>query len=153
MINNIPPGIGGPVFNSLESNISKAMFSIPAVKGVEFGAGFKAATMRGSQHNDPWIIRKGKIVTSKNDAGGIIGGISTGMPIEFSIAIKPTATIGIPQKTVDTAKMKEVEVEFSGRHDPCIVPRVVVVIEAMAALVLMDQMLMEGKIPLILKGR
>lgn len=150
-INNLPAGVGGPVFNSLESTISKAMFSIPSVKGLEFGAGFKSTTMRGSQHNDPWIIEGGRIKTSKNDAGGIIGGISTGMPIKFTVAIKPTATIGIPQRTVDISSMKEVEVEFSGRHDPCIVPRVVVVVEAMAAIVLLDHMLIEGKIPIVLK--
>ncbi|MHA1804170.1 MAG: chorismate synthase [Promethearchaeota archaeon] len=150
MIYNVPPGIGSPVFNNLESNISKAIFSIPAIKGVEFGAGFKASLMRGSQHNDPWIIKDGVIKTSKNDAGGIIGGISTGMPIEFTVAVKPTSTIGIPQNTVDIETMQEIQVKFEGRHDPCIVPRAVVVVESMAAIALLDQMLMEGKIPLVL---
>jgi chorismate synthase len=145
-----PEGIGGPVFNSLESNISKAMFAIPAVKGIEFGAGFKAATMKGSEHNDPWIIKNGKIQTIKNDSGGIIGGISTGMPIEFTIAIKPTATIGLPQKTINIERMENVEISFTGRHDPCIVPRAVVVVEAMTAIVLLDHLLIEGKIPSIL---
>ncbi len=147
---NFPKGKGGPIFNSLESRISKAIFAIPAIKGIEFGAGFKASTMKGSEHNDPWILKDGRIQTSKNDAGGIIGGISTGMPIEFTVAVKPTASIGIPQKTVNIEKMENVEVEFSGRHDPCIVPRIVSVIEAMTANVLLDCLLIEGYIPRII---
>jgi chorismate synthase len=141
IINNVPPGIGSPVFSSLESNISKAIFSIPAIKGIEFGVGFKAASMRGSEHNDPWIIDQNKILTSKNDAGGIIGGLSTGMPIEFVVAVKPTASIGKLQKTVNIKMMKEVELKLEGRHDPCIVPRAVVIVEAMAAIVILDELL------------
>ena len=151
IVNNLPEGVGSPIFNNLESNLSKAIFSIPAIKGIEFGAGFKAATMKGSEHNDPWIIKDGKIHTSKNDSGGIIGGISIGMPIEFTVAVKPTATIGSPQKTVNVKTMETAEVEITGRHDPCIVPRAVVVVEAMTAVVLVDQLLIEGKIPNILK--
>ena len=127
------------------------MFSIPAVRGIEFGAGFKAAKMRGSAHNDPWLVKDGKIQTTKNDSGGIIGGISTGMPIEFSVAIKPTPTIGKSQKTVNIETMENVEVEFTGRHDPCIVPRAVVVVEAMCAIVLLDLLLVEGIIRSVLK--
>lgn len=152
IINNFPAGIGGPIFNSLESNISKAIFSIPAIKGIEFGAGFSAAKMKGSNHNDPWIIKNGRIQTSKNDAGGIIGGISTGMPIEFTIAVKPTPTIGTPQKTINIETMEDTEIEVSGRHDPCIVPRAVVVVESMAAIALLDYLLIEGKISLVLKS-
>ena len=152
IITNTPPGIGGPIFNSLESNLSKAIFSIPAIKGIEFGAGFKAAKMKGSEHNDPWIIKKGRIKTKKNDAGGIIGGISTGMPIEFTVAVKPTPSIGIPQKTVNIKSMEQQEIQIEGRHDPCIVPRVIVVIESMAAIVLVDSLLMEGKIHKILEN-
>ena len=151
IINNFPEGVGGPIFNSLESNISKAIFSIPAIKGIEFGAGFRAATMKGSEHNDPWIIKNDKIQTAKNDSGGIIGGISTGMPIEFTVAVKPTATIGIRQKTVNIKTLKETEIEITGRHDPCIVPRAIVVVEAITAIVLLDHLLLEGKIPSILK--
>ncbi|MHA2035580.1 MAG: chorismate synthase [Promethearchaeota archaeon] len=147
IIRGFPVGKGGPVFNSLESNISRAIFSIPAIKGIEFGAGFKAASMKGSEHNDPWVIDEGKIITSKNDSGGIIGGISTGMPIEFSIVVKPTASIGLPQKTVDISMMENTEIEFSGRHDPCIVPRVIPVVEAIVAVVLLDCLLVEGFIP------
>lgn len=150
IVSNFPAGIGGPIFNSLESNISKAIFSIPAIKGIEFGAGFKAARMKGSEHNDSWIIEGEKIRTSKNDSGGIIGGISIGMPIEFTIAIKPTPSIGIPQKTVNIKTMKEEKIEIRGRHDPCIVPRAIVVVEAMAAVVLLDHLLMEGNISSVL---
>jgi chorismate synthase len=149
IIRGFPEGKGGPIFNGIESNISKAIFSIPAIKGIEFGAGFKAAVMKGSEHNDPWILRNGKIQTSKNDSGGIIGGISTGMPIEFSVAVKPTASIGIPQKTVNIETMENIEIEFSGRHDPCIVPRIIPVIEVMVAVVLLDYLLIEGFIPRI----
>ncbi|MFX1239069.1 MAG: chorismate synthase, partial [Promethearchaeota archaeon] len=149
---NLPEGVGGPMFNSIESNLAKAIFSIPAVKGIEFGAGFKAATMKGSDHNDPWIIKEEKIKTSKNDSGGIIGGISIGTPIEFNVAFKPTPTIGKIQKTINLNTMKHVEVKFEGRHDPCIVPRAVVVVEAMTAIVLLDFMITEGKIPSVLKS-
>ncbi|MFW9948826.1 MAG: chorismate synthase [Candidatus Thorarchaeota archaeon] len=151
IINNVPPGIGGPIFNSLESNISRAIFSIPAIKGIEFGAGFNASRMKGSEHNDPWIIKNGKIRTAKNDSGGIIGGISTGMPIIFTLAVKPTPSIGIVQQTVNIKSMKEEDVRFEGRNDPCIVPRAVVVVESIAAIVILDRLLIEGKIPSVLE--
>ncbi|MFW9825983.1 MAG: chorismate synthase [Candidatus Thorarchaeota archaeon] len=150
VIRGFPAGKGGPVFNSIESKISTAMFSIPAIKGIEFGVGFKSVHMKGSEHNDPWIIDNNEIKTSKNASGGIIGGISTGMPIEFSVAVKPPASIGLPQKTVDISKMKNVEITFSGRHDPCIVPRVVPVVEALIAVVLLDILLIEGFIPKVI---
>ncbi|MFX1571147.1 MAG: chorismate synthase [Promethearchaeota archaeon] len=149
---NFPEGKGGPIFNGLESIISKAIFSIPAIKGIEFGAGFKSAQMKGSEHNDPWIIKDGKIQTMKNDAGGIIGGISTGMPIEFTVVVKPPSSIGISQKTVNIETKKNVEIEFSGRHDPCIIPRVIPAVEAMTAIVLLDCLLIEGFIPKVLKS-
>ncbi len=152
IIINFPAGKGGPIFNSIESSISKAIFAIPGIKGIEFGAGFEAAKMKGSEHNDPWIIKNGKVQTTKNDAGGIIGGISTGMPIEFTVAVKPTASIGISQKTVNIETKENVEIEFSGRHDPCIVPRIIPVVEAMVANVLLDILLLEGYIPRILKS-
>ncbi|MFX1376655.1 MAG: chorismate synthase [Promethearchaeota archaeon] len=148
-----PEGKGGPIFNSIESILSKAIFSIPAIKGIEFGAGFRAAKMKGSEHNDPWIVKEGKIQTIKNDSGGIIGGISTGMPIEFTIAVKPTASIGISQKTVNIETMENVEYEFSGRHDPCIVPRVIPVVEAMTAISLLDCLLIDGFIPRVLEPK
>jgi len=152
VVKNIPPGIGGPVFNSLEAKISRGIFAIPAIKGIEFGAGFKVANMKGSEHNDPWIIKNGEISTLKNDSGGIIGGISTGMPITLRVAIKPTASIGMRQKTVNFRTMKETEIELEGDHDPCIVPRAVVVVESMLAIVLLDQLLIEGKIPSVLEN-
>ena len=148
---NFPAGKGGPIFNSIESDISRAMFAIPAIKGIEFGAGFKASEMRGSEHNDPWTMKDGIIQTTKNDAGGIIGGISTGMPIEFIVVVKPTSSIGVPQKTINIKTMENVEIEFSGRHDPCIVPRVVTIVEAMTANVLLDCLLIDGYIPRIIK--
>ena len=151
IINNVPPGIGGPIFNSLESNISKGIFSIPAIKGIEFGAGFNASRMKGSEHNDPWIIKDGKIKASKNDSGGIIGGISTGMPIVFTLAVKPTPSIGIIQKTVNVKTMEEEEIKIKGRNDPCIVPRAVVVVESITAIVILDYLLIEGKIPSVLE--
>ena len=151
IINNVPPGIGGPLFNSLESNISKGIFSIPAIKGIEFGVGFKASTMMGSEHNDPWIIKDGNIKTSKNDSGGIIGGLSTGMPITFTVAVKPTPSIGIIQKTVNIKRMIEEEIQIEGRNDPCILPRAVVVVESIAAIVILDYLLIKGKIPSVLK--
>lgn len=150
IVNNFPEGVGGPIFNSLESKISKAIFSIPGIKGIEFGAGFEATKMKGSEHNDPWFVENGKIRTLKNDSGGIIGGISTGMPIVFNVAIKPTATIGKVQKTVNVEKMENIEYKFAGRHDPCIVPRAIVVVEAITAIVLLDFLLTEGLISQIL---
>ncbi|MFX0022391.1 MAG: chorismate synthase [Candidatus Hermodarchaeota archaeon] len=152
IVKNFPAGKGGPIFNSLESNISKMIFAIPGIKAIEFGAGFNAATMKGSEHNDPWIIKNGIVQTTKNDAGGIIGGLSTGMPIEFTVAVKPTASISIPQKTVNIETKQNVEIEFLGRHDPCIVPRIIPVVEAMIANVLLDILLLEGFIPRILNS-
>ncbi|MFX1232968.1 MAG: chorismate synthase [Promethearchaeota archaeon] len=146
IVNNYPTGVGGPIFNSLESNLSRAIFAIPAIKGIEFGAGFNAARMRGSEHNDPWIFKNGKILTEKNNSGGIIGGISTGMPIEFTVAIKPTPSIKRSQKTINIQTLQEEEIRIEGSHDPCIVPRIIVVIEAMTAIVLLDYLLIEGKI-------
>jgi chorismate synthase len=129
------------------------MFSIPAVKGIEFGAGFQAAKMKGSEHNDPWIIKDGTIKTAKNDSGGIIGGISIGMPIEFQVVVKPTASIGKKQETVNIEKMETTEFELTGRHDPCIVPRAIVVVEAMTAVTLLDHLLCQGKIPDVLETK
>jgi chorismate synthase len=151
IVNNFPAGVGDPIFNNLQSDISKAIFSIPAVKGIEFGIGFEAARMKGSEHNDPWIIEDGKIKTSKNDAGGILGGISTGMPIEFNVCFKPTASISKTQKTVNIRIMKEMDLSIAGRHDPCIVPRAIPIVESMTAIVLLDHLLLTQKIPLILE--
>ncbi|MHA1771568.1 MAG: chorismate synthase [Candidatus Thorarchaeota archaeon] len=135
---NLPVGLGEPIFNSVESCLSHAMFSIPAVKAIEFGAGFSAAEMRGSTHNDQMRIHDGEISFLKNDAGGILGGITTGAPVVFRVAVKPTPSIAIPQQTVDLATGENAEIKIRGRHDPCIIPRAVPVIEAMAAIVFAD---------------
>lgn len=134
----MPVGVGEPLFDSIESILSHALFSIPAVKGVEFGAGFECARMRGSEHNDPFIIEDGETVTATNNAGGILGGISDGMPIVFRVAIKPTPSICKPQATVNVETMEECQLEAKGRHDPCIAIRAVPVVESMAAISLAD---------------
>lgn len=140
----VPPGVGEPFFGSVESVMSAMMFSIPGVKGVEFGSGFGAASMRGSEHNDQFQVRNGKVATKTNNAGGVLGGLSTGMPIEFRVAFKPTSSIARPQMSVDITKMTPVELEVKGRHDPCIVPRAVPVVENCAASVVLDLMLQGG---------
>lgn len=148
---NVPAGLGEPVFDSLDSEIAKIMFNIPAVKGVEFGAGFRAASLKGSENNDQYTVKNGKVVTLTNNAGGVLGGISTGMPIIVNVALKPTSSISKRQKTVDLAEMKETEIELSGRHDPCVVPRAVTVVEACLAFVLADHALRSGKISRVIR--
>jgi chorismate synthase len=148
---NVPVGLGEPVFDTLDGDLAKALFAIPAVKGVEFGAGFAVARMKGSENNDPYVMHNGKIVTAANNAGGILGGISTGMPIITRVAIKPVSSIAIEQTTVDMQKMKNATIEVGGRHDVCIVPRAVVVVEAMMAVTLCDFALRAGMIPGVLK--
>ncbi len=140
----VPVGVGEPFFGSVESALSAMMFSIPGVKGVEFGSGFRAASMKGSEHNDPYSIRGGKVVTRTNNAGGVLGGLSTGMPIDFRVAFKPTSSIARAQMSVDITKKVPVELEVKGRHDPCIVPRAVPVVENSTAAVLLDLMLQGG---------
>ena len=132
------PGIGNPFFNSIESQLSSLMFSIPAVKGVEFGAGFDITKLFGSEANDEIYIEGGKVVTATNHNGGIVGGISNGMPITFKVAIKPTPSISKVQNTINIKTMEETKFEIVGRHDPCIVPRALVVVEAMAAIGVLD---------------
>jgi chorismate synthase len=137
---NVPAGLGEPVFNKLEALLAQAMLSLPASKGFEIGSGFAGSCMTGSTHNDPFIQKPGGLGTSTNFSGGIQGGISNGEPIYFRVAFKPTATIGKKQITADfKGKMRELEAK--GRHDPCVVPRAVPIVEAMAALVLADCML------------
>ena len=140
----VPVGLGEPFFDTVEGELSKIMFAIPAVKGVEFGAGFRAAGMRGSEHNDPFVVVDERLRTAKNDAGGVLGGISNGMPITFRVAFKPTASIAKEQRSVDRTTMKETDIKVEGRHDPCIVPRAVIVVEAAAALVLADLVVRGG---------
>lgn len=143
----VPPGLGEPLFHKLDAEIASAMMGIPAVKGVEIGAGFELIKMKGSEANDEFIIEEDRIRTSTNNCGGILGGISNGMPIVIRVAIKPTSSIGKEQKTVNLATMEEATIKVEGKHDPCIVPRAVPVVEAMLSLVLADHSLLAGVIP------
>jgi chorismate synthase len=145
-IEDFPAGIGDPLFQSLESSISAAILSIPSTRGIEFGAGFAAVEMKGSEHNDSYILENGKITTKTNNCGGIIGGISIGTPIKFRVPIKPTASIGKVQTTLNFETKKSDELIIEGRHDPCIAPRALVGIEAITSVVLVDHLLFAGKI-------
>ncbi|MEO7168625.1 MAG: chorismate synthase [Spartobacteria bacterium] len=141
----IPPGLGDPVFDKLEADLAKAMLSLPATKGFEIGSGFSATRMKGSEHNDPFEIKDGAVRTASNHSGGVQGGISNGENIIFRVAFKPTATIAGAQKTVTAAK-EETTLAARGRHDPCVLPRAVPMVEAMAALVLCDHALRQRSI-------
>ena len=141
----LPAGLGDPIFDGLENRIAAAVFGIPAVKGLEFGAGFAAASLRGSENNDAFAVKDGTVVTETNRCGGILGGISTGMPLRFRAAFKPTPSIARPQKSVNLQTMEEAELTVAGRHDPCIVPRAVPVVEAAAALAVYDALLERRK--------
>lgn len=140
VIRNVPPGLGEPVYEKLEAKLAQAMLAIPATKGFEIGSGFAGARMRGSQHNDPFIKKGDRLGTVSNRSGGIQGGISNGEPITLHIAFKPPATISLPQTTVDFAGEAAI-LEAKGRHDPCVVPRAVPIVEAMAALVILDMLM------------
>jgi chorismate synthase len=138
---NSPTGLGEPVFDKLDSDIAKAIMSIGAVKGVEIGAGFKSKDLRGSENNDEFVLKNERVMTLSNNSGGIQGGISNGMPIIVRAAIKPTSSIALKQKSIDLSTMKDAKIEIKGRHDPCIVPRVLPVCESMVAIVLCDHLL------------
>lgn len=137
-VTGLPAGWGDPMFGGMENRIAQIVYGIPAVKGVEFGSGFSSASLRGSQNNDPYTIADGAVKTTTNHAGGILGGITIGMPIVFSAAIKPTPSIGKQQTTVSLKKQQEAPLNIHGRHDPCIVPRAVPVVEAAAAIAVFD---------------
>lgn len=141
MVTGLPAGVGEPIYDSLESRIASLVFSIPAVKGVEFGSGFAGSALRGSRNNDPYRVLDGRIVTSSNNSGGICGGISTGMPVLFRAAFKPTPSISRPQASVLLEEMKDETLEITGRHDPCIVPRALPAVEAAAAMAVLDLMI------------
>lgn len=135
----LPAGLGSPMFDGVENRLAPLFFGIPAIKGVEFGDGFALAGMRGSQANDPYAYdAAGRVVTTSNHNGGILGGITSGMPLIVRLAVKPTASIGQPQRTVDLVAGREAELVVKGRHDPCIVPRALPVAEAALALGLLD---------------
>lgn len=137
----LPAGIGEPMFDGVENRLAAALFGIPAVRGVSFGTGFAAAGMRGSGHNDPFVMEDGNVRTRTNHAGGVLGGITTGMPLVVNIAVKPTASISREQDTVDLETGENAPLVIHGRHDPCIVPRAVPVVEAVTALTVLDMML------------
>jgi chorismate synthase len=141
----VPAGLGEPVFDKLEADLAKAMLSLPATKGFEIGSGFAATAMKGSEHNDPFEIRDGKVRTTSNHSGGVQGGISNGENIVFRVAFKPTASIAREQQTV-TSSGDTTALKMRGRHDPCVLPRAVPMVEAMAALVLCDHALRQRAI-------
>jgi chorismate synthase len=143
---NVPVGLGEPIFSSLESDLSKAIFSIPSVKGVEFGSGFKGSELFGSENNDLYAMKRGKIVTKTNNSGGILGGISNGMPITIRIAFKPASSIAQKQSTVDIKNKKNAILQVKGRHDPCVVPRAPPVVDSLVALTIADHALITGAI-------
>lgn len=142
----VPAGIGGPFAEGLESKLASALFSIPAVKGVEFGAGFSAADMLGSECNDAFIVKDSEVITETNNCGGILGGISTGMPITFNVAFKPTPSISKEQKTVNIKTLEETTISINGRHDICVVPRALPVVEAVAAICITEVLKEENKL-------
>ncbi len=141
MVTGLKAGDGGIWFDALDVSLARMMFSIPAVKGVEFGKGFAITGMKGSESNDQYCMKDEKVSALSNNMGGICGGMSDGMPLTFNVAFKPTPSISKCQRTVNLQTMKDDTVEIKGRHDPCIVPRAVAVVEAMAALTIMDQLL------------
>lgn len=140
-VTGLPAGLGEPMFGGIESRIAAIVYGIPAVKGIEFGAGFRTALMSGSQCNDPFTLEGGRIRTQTNNAGGILGGISTGMPVLFQVAVKPTPSVSVPQQSVSLSQMTAQPLVVKGRHDPCIVPRAVPVVEAAAAIAVFDMIL------------
>lgn len=141
----LPAGLGGPLFDGLESRLSAALFAIPAVKGVDFGSGFDAARLRGSENNDPFTVENGQVRTATNHCGGILGGITDGMPLTFRAAVKPTPSLARPQQSVDLKTGEIVPLTVTGRHDPCIVPRAVPCLEAAAAIAVYDALLARRK--------
>ncbi|HSW58059.1 MAG TPA: chorismate synthase [Dehalococcoidales bacterium] len=151
LVLNLPAGLGEPYFDSLEGQLARAYFAIPAVKGVEFGDGFKTAEKKGSENNDAFILAGSRIGTASNHAGGILGGISTGMPVVARIAVKPTPSIALPQKSINLKTLESEEIVVRGRHDSCIVPRAAVVVEAVTAVVLCDFALKAGVLKRVIK--
>ena len=141
----LPAGLGDPMFDGMENRIASAVFAVPAVKGIEFGAGFAAAGLRGSENNDPFSVENGRIITTSNHCGGILGGITDGMPLTFRAAVKPTPSIARPQQSVNLKTGKIIPLTVTGRHDPCIVPRAVPCIEAAAAIAVYDALLARRK--------
>ena len=141
VITGLPAGLGDPMFGGMESRIAQIIYGIPAVKGLEFGSGFASSYLRGSENNDAFVIANGTVQTKTNHAGGILGGITNGMPLIFQTAIKPTPSISRQQESISLQNLTEKTLEIKGRHDPCIAPRAVPVIEAAAAIAIFDALL------------
>lgn len=141
VVTGLPAGLGDPMFDGMENRIAGAIFGVPAIKAIEFGAGFDCGRMRGSENNDPFYIKDGAVCTKTNNCGGILGGITNGMPLTFKVAVKPTPSIGMQQESVNLETMENTSLLVKGRHDPCIVPRAVPCIEAAAALAIYDAFL------------
>jgi chorismate synthase len=150
---NVPVGVGEPIFDSLDADLAKALFNVPAVKGVEFGLGFGIAELKGLESNDAYIMQSGKVATSTDNMGGVLGGLSNGMPIMMRVAIKPTPSIGKEQKTVNLSTMEDASLIIKGRHDPCVVPKAVPAVEAAVAVTLADHMIRAGFIPKVLERK
>ena len=144
-ITGLPAGLGEPMFGGVEGKLAQILYGVPAVKGLEFGSGFAGSELRGSQNNDPYTVVNNAIQTTTNNAGGILGGITTGMPLIFKVAIKPTPSISRQQQSVSLGRMEQQELSVQGRHDPCIVPRAVPVIEAASAIAIFDMYLLDSK--------
>jgi chorismate synthase len=142
----LPVGLGEPLFSSLESDLSRALFGIPSVKAVEFGSGFHGCSVHGSENNDPYLLEKGTVITRSNNSGGILGGLSTGMPLAVRIGFKPPSSIAQIQETLDLSDGSQAKLKVPGRHDPCVVPRAPPVVEAIVSLVLADHALRHGLI-------
>ena len=149
----VPAGVGEPLFDALDADIAKVLMLVPAVKGVEFGKGFAAAELKGSENNDAYQMRNGKVVALTNNAGGVLGGLSSGMPIVARVAIKPTSSIAKEQCTVSLSRMEDAKIKVGGRHDPCVVPKAVPVVEAVVTITLADHMVRAGIIPKVLEWR
>lgn len=138
---HLPVGLGEPMFDGIENRMAQAVFSIPAVRGIEFGDGFAASVLRGSVHNDEYTVRDGRVRIASNHAGGVLGGLSTGAPLLFRVAFKPTSSIALPQHSVNLKTGEDIMLSVKGRHDPCVAVRAVPCVEAAAALALMDWLL------------
>ncbi|MCW4006869.1 MAG: chorismate synthase [Candidatus Bathyarchaeota archaeon] len=149
----VPAGVGEPLCDALDADLAKALFAVPAIKGVEFGAGFAAAKMLGSQHNDNYTVADGKVSTVTNNAGGILGGLSSGMPIVVRVAVKPTPSIAKEQQTVDLSNLKPSTLRVGGRHDPCVVPKAVPAVEAVVAVTLVDHLIRAGVMPKVVGAK
>jgi chorismate synthase len=149
----VPAGVGEPLFDALDADIAKVLMLVPAVKGVEFGAGFAAAELKGSENNDSYQMKNGKVVALTNNAGGILGGLSSGMPIVVRAAVKPTSSIAKEQRTVSLSRKEDAKIKVGGRHDPCVVPKAVPVVESAVTIILADHMVRAGVIPKVLKEK